>query len=98
MDLPILTAKQSAHCYAVGVMSILILGTTSLVALCFIALWAIVQVCATIVLSLIATLATVQAAYTALSPIAQLITLLILVGVPLAFVARRLGILTWRTR
>ena len=96
MDLDyLLTPSQQARIFATGLLAILTLGTLSLILLCFIALWAVVQACTTIVLSLIATLDAVQNAYSGLNAPMQLVTLII-VASPLCFiVARRFGIGDW---
>lgn len=94
----LLTPRMQGHIFASGLLAILTLGTLSLILLAFVALWAVVSACATIVLSVLSTLAAIQVAYSTLNPVMQSVALLICLGVPSGLVARRLGILSWRTR
>lgn len=84
----ILTPKRQRHIYATGALTIITLGTCALFALCLVALWAIVELAALLLQSVLECLITVGAAYASADP---LVKFLILVGIGAAcyYLARR---------
>lgn len=86
-----LTPQRQAHIYATGLMTIVALGTISLIALCLAALWLLIELATLIVQSVVECLTTIGTTYASADP---LVKFLILVGI--GFVVYRLVRKVWR--
>lgn len=84
----VLTPRQQAHLYASGALTIIILGTLALFALCLVALWAVVELAALLLQSALECLTTVGATYASADPLVKFL-ILVGIGAVLFYLARR---------
>lgn len=70
-----ISPKTQAHIYATGLVSLITLGTFALIALCFVALWMVVQFATLLLTSMIEALSTVGQLYATSDPMIKFLIL-----------------------
>ncbi|MGH2506953.1 MAG: hypothetical protein ACRDHZ_06005 [Ktedonobacteraceae bacterium] len=89
--LPHLTPQRQAHIYSTGLLTIITLGTLALIATCFVAMWALVELATLVFIAIFEACTLIGQLYSAADPLVK-----VLIWVILGTVLYRLARLGWR--